>query len=304
MSGFAFEFTCGRRALVLCIAFLCASLYSAEAAQTNPPGKSKDVLDFTNHIARLQKRVPKGFTIVVQPPFVVTGDEPAAVVRRRAANTVQWAVDRLKQDFFRRDPEEVIDIWLFKDKASYEKHAWELFGDQPTTPFGYYSQRHQALVMNISTGGGTLVHEIVHPFMRANFPECPAWFNEGMGSLFEQCGDRNGHIVGYTNWRLPRLQVAIKRGELPSFPKMMAMTEGEFYGPSSGARYSQHYAQARYLCYYLQEQGLLAKYYREFSAHAKQDPAGIKTLKSVLGEEDLDAFQQKWEAFVLKLTFE
>jgi len=28
-----------------------------------------------------------------------------------------------------------------------------------------------------------LVHEIVHPFMRANFPECPAWFNEGLASL-------------------------------------------------------------------------------------------------------------------------
>ena len=26
-----------------------------------------------------------------------------------------------------------------------------------------------------TTGGGTLVHEIVHPFLRANFPECPAW---------------------------------------------------------------------------------------------------------------------------------
>ena len=24
--------------------------------------------------------------------------------------------------------------------------------------------------MNISTGGGTLVHEIVHPFIEANFP--------------------------------------------------------------------------------------------------------------------------------------
>ena len=49
--------------------------------------------------------------------------------------------------------------------------------------------------MNISTGGGTLVHEIVHPFIQSNFPNCPSWFNEGLGSLYEQCRERNGKIV-------------------------------------------------------------------------------------------------------------
>ena len=43
-------------------------------------------------------------------------------------------------------------------------------------------------IMNIATGGGTLVHEIVHPYVEANFPGCPAWFNEGLGSLYEACG--------------------------------------------------------------------------------------------------------------------
>jgi hypothetical protein len=77
------------------------------------------------------------------------------------------------------------------------------FQSKPTTPYGYYSSTHKALVMNISTGGGTLVHEIVHPFIEANFPNCPAWLNEGLGSLYEQCGEVDGHIHGYTNWRLP-----------------------------------------------------------------------------------------------------
>ena len=46
--------------------------------------------------------------------------------------------------------------------------------------------------MNIATGGGTLVHEIVHPFVEANFPGCPTWFNEGLGSLYEQSAERKG----------------------------------------------------------------------------------------------------------------
>ena len=169
--------------------------------------------DFTRHVNELQARIikklslpgPHGFSIVVQRPFVVVGDEPRKVVEQRAEDTVKWAVDRLKQDFFTKDPNEILDIWLFKDEASYEKHARLIFGDSPTTPYGYYSSRHKALIMNIATGGGTLVHEIVHPFMEANFSACPPWLNEGLGSLYEQCGDVDGHIHGFTNWRLPGL---------------------------------------------------------------------------------------------------
>jgi hypothetical protein len=129
---------------------------------------SKAEFDF--HIAQLKKRLPSSdFTIVVQPPFVVVGDEPAEVVQERAAETVKWAVDKLKQDFFTNDPQVILDIWLFKNEFSYTKHARLLFNDTPTTPYGYYSREHRALIMNISTGGGTLVHEIVHPFMEANF---------------------------------------------------------------------------------------------------------------------------------------
>ncbi len=252
---------------------------------------------FAAHLARLQ--VPEGFTVVRQPPFVVIGDERPDVVRLRATNTVKWAVDKLKQDYFQRDPAEVIDIWLFKDAASYTNHARQLFHDTPTTPFGYYSPEHRALIMNIATGGGTLVHEIVHPFMRANFPDCPAWFNEGLASLYEQSSERQGHIRGKINWRLKGLESAIKAGKTISFEQLTATSDTEFYGGRNG--YNEHYAQSRYLCYYLQEKGLLRKFYHEFVANAKRDPTGLQTLKRVLGEEDMAVFQRKWEKFVLGL---
>jgi hypothetical protein len=256
---------------------------------------------FAGHLAQLQKKVPEGFTVVVQPPFVVIGDESPEMVRRRAMNTVKWAVDKLKQDFFKRDPEEIIDIWLFRDKASYTNHAWSLFNDTPTTPFGYYSAGDRALVMNISTGGGTLVHEIVHPFIRANFPDCPAWFNEGLASLYEASVEKNGHIRGLVNWRFKGLEQAIKDGKTISFQQLTSLTGGGFYGGPDGAAYNQHYAQARYLCYYLQERGLLVKFYREFAANVKRDPTGYNTLKRVLGEDDMQVFKKKWEQFILEL---
>lgn len=256
---------------------------------------------FAEHLAQLNRKIPEGFTVVVQPPFVVIGDEPPAQVRLRATNTVKWAVDRLKQDYFQRDPVEIIDIWLFRDRTSYTNHARLLFNDTPTTPFGYYSAEQRALIMNIATGGGTLVHEMVHPFMRANFPDCPAWFNEGLASLYEQAAEKEGHIRGKINWRFKGLEQAIKEGKTIPFQQLTATSDREFYGGSNNTNYSQHYGQARYLCYYLQEKGLLTKFYREFAANAPRDPTGFNTLKRVLGEDDMAAFQKKWETFVLAL---
>jgi hypothetical protein len=254
--------------------------------------------DYAQHIMQLKKRLPhKDFTILLQKPFVVVGDDRPELVKRRATGTVQWAVDKLKQDYFKKDPKHIIDVWLFKDKESYEKHTVELWGEKPSTPYGYYSSYHKALVMNISTGGGTLVHEIVHPFIESNFPDCPSWFNEGLASLYEQCGERGGKIVGYTNWRLGGLQKAVKGEALPKFADLCGTTRSEFYTDNRGT----NYAQARYLCYYLQQQGRLRKFYHQFVRDADDDPTGYKTLQSVLGERDMPAFQKRFEAWALTL---
>jgi len=250
---------------------------------------------------KLKKKIPKGrgFTVFIQNPFVVIGDEKPATVKARSNSTVKWAVHRLKKAYFKKDPEDIIDIWLFKDKKSYEKHCKEIFGENPDTPYGFSSPRHKALIMNIATGGGTLVHEIVHPFVRSNFPDCPSWLNEGLGSLYEQCGGKGDKIVGYTNWRLAGLQKFIKAKKLPSFKELTSTTDFEFYNKDKGSNYSQ----SRYLCYYLQEKGLLKKFYHEFYKNRKEDPTGYNTLKKILDTDDMEKFQKGWEEYVMKLRF-
>ena len=288
-----------------------SSTQNRRASPSTPARVSSPVLtrssgtadvDYARHVNDLKTRIKdklqsNEFSIVIQRPFVVVGDESEPTVRQRSEDTVKWAVDRLKQDFFTRDPNEILEVWLFKDDASYRQNARLMFGDNPTTPYGYYSSTHKALIMNISTGGGTLVHEIVHPFVEANFPACPSWLNEGLGSLYEQCGEVAGHIHGYTNWRLPGLQTAIREDRLPPFKTLMEMDSRAFYNDDRGV----NYAQARYLCYYLQQKQLLVKFYREFVRNHSTDPSGFKTLKRVLGETDMTAFQGRWEKYVLGL---
>jgi hypothetical protein len=290
--------------LALAAGLTCLILVQAVAKDATPRTTSAKPsftsADYAEHLKLLKPKIPsKDFTVVVSPPFVVIGDEPPSTVRRRAEDTVKWAVDHLKKAYFTQDPKDILDIWLFKDKESYQKHCKGIFHTTPDTPYGYYSHTDKALIMNIGTGGGTLVHEIVHPFVAANFPGCPAWFNEGLGSLYEQSSEKDGQIVGYTNWRLPGLQKAIRTKRVPSFKTLCSTTDTEFYEKDRGT----NYAQARYLCYYLQQQGLLKKFYHQFHADRKKDPTGYNTLKAVLGRDDMDAFQKEWEAFVLKLEF-
>lgn len=257
--------------------------------------------------AEVRALVGPGFTLVRSPPFLVAGDESAPLVRGHAERTVAWATQLLKKQYFPKDPPQILTVYLFGDASSYERHVKKLLGREPSTPYGFYSESAGALMMNIATGGGTLVHEMVHPFMAANFPGVPAWFNEGMGSLYEQCEERDGEIRGLTNWRLAGLQQAIRKGVLGSTRALLATTTEGFYGEDSGS----NYAQARYLCFYLQEHGLLGRFYRAFHfAAASEDPAkrdatGYETLRKILGPagKDMAAFDREFRSWVLTLRF-
>ena len=45
------------------------------------------------------------------------------------------------------------------------------------------------------------------------------------------------------------------------------------------------------------------KYYHAFVENKKDDPTGYQTLQKILKEEDMGAFQKRWEAYVMKLSF-
>ncbi|MDC3958410.1 C39 family peptidase [Polyangium jinanense] len=271
----------------------------AKATPRKPGFSPADYAQKVMEVKQKTSRLRGTFTVFVEPPFVVVGDGAAPQVRRGAEGTVRWATEKLKKDYFAKDPSRILVVWLFKDAPSYERNAITLFGEKPTTPYGYYTSKHGALVMNIATGGGTLVHEIVHPFIEANFPDCPPWFNEGLGSLYEQSGEVDGRIYGYTNWRLRGLQSAIAENRVPSIRALTAMNDSAFYEGDYGV----HYAASRYLLHYLQEKGLLVRYYHAFHANREKDPTGYDTLRRVLGEEDMAAFKKRWETYVLGLSF-
>ncbi len=260
------------------------------------PQTSPSPAEVAQHVMALQASLPRGFSLVWEKPFLVVGNEAPEKVRSRAKDVVRWTRDLLLKDFFARAPEQLEEVWVFKDAATYESYSRSLFKTEPTTPYGFYLSGRRAMVMNIKPGYGTLTHELVHPFMHANWPEGPAWLNEGLGSLFEFPGERNGHFIGQLNWRLPAVQQAIREKTVPKISALLRTTENEFYDDETGV----HYAMARYLCYWLQERGLLVPFVQRAQALKAVDGTGYQALQEVLGR-DPDSFQQEWETFVTGL---
>jgi hypothetical protein len=245
--------------------------------------------------AVLASRLDDGCRLIVRPPFVIAGDLSEAELERWHTGTIRPAAVAMGACYFDTPPSEPITVLLFSGEASYDRYARRLFADEGISVYGYYKPAVRTLVMNINTGGGTLVHELTHALIDFDFPRVPDWFNEGLASLHEQCRFREGAdgpwIEGLPNWRLAALQEAVQQGRLGSIERLA--TSDDFRGPQEAL----NYAQARYLCMYLQERGLLAKFYREFRENQERDPSGAKTLAALFPGKawaDVDRGFQGW----------
>ena len=214
--------------------------------------------------ARSRRSCRPGFTVVVTPPFVVIGDESPATVARACRGHGQLGrrppQGRLLRNGPGRDPRHL----ALQGQGELREARPSALRPQARHALRLLLAHRKALVMNIATGGGTLVHEIVHPFMAANFPDCPAWFNEGLGSLYEQSGEQTGRSSatptgGWPACRRPSATGVSPRSRRSGRPPTTSSTSDDR---------GTNYAQARYLCYYLQEHGLLEKFYHRFRAAA------------------------------------
>lgn len=259
------------------------------AADLEAGGPSAD--DYSRAVAAVHERAPDAEVFVV-PPFVVTGD--GEELQRQHEGLVTWARDHLREQHFPRDPDRPWTVWLLSDDQAYRETAVALFGREPTTPFGF--ARDETLVMNIATGGGTLVHEMVHPYVWANTSDPPPWIDEGLASLYEATIERDGRMVGLVNWRLEGLEDAIRREDVPSFRWLTSRTVDQFYDEDPGTNYGQ----SRYLMLWLQEHDRLDGFWRAWTASRDADPTGYGALADAVGG-DLHEFQRHWEAWVLSL---
>jgi hypothetical protein len=237
-----------------------------------------------------RKRLPAGTAVIERAPFVYAGDLTAEELAAWHERTVRPAAAALGTMYFETKPSRAISILLYGGPESYQKAVRTYFGRAPVTKFGFYLGDERTLVMDISTGGGTLVHELTHALAKFDFPEQPDWFNEGLASLYEQSefGRDGRSIRGLVNWRLPALQAALGEGRLQ--PLAQLLRRDDFRGRETAL----NYAQARYLCLYLQEQGRLEAFYREFRRTQAGDPRGEAALVAMFPGKTLEEVDREF----------
>ena len=235
--------------------------------------------------------------IVVRAPYVLVGDMSKAELDRSHRETIVPTARALSIMYFDRPPVHPVTIFLLASEKSYQRYAEQLDGRRQPNYAGYYLRSGRRIVLNASTGSGTLAHELTHALAHFDFPNMPEWFDEGLASLQEQSdfSDDGLRLSGTSNWRLNYLIPAIRQSRLRSIASLVASTEIQ-----SGHE-AIDYAHARYFCLYLQKRRLLGPFYRKFRANVAGDPTGVETLRSLLGTSSLDDVDRSFRAWVLSL---
>lgn len=240
----------------------------------------------------LVPRLDRSDTILIRPPYVIAGDMTEEVLDRLYRDVVRPTERALNISFFDASPSEPITIIAYADEVRFRDFALRVDRRRADSYYGYYLRPQRRVVVNVSTGSGTLAHELTHALAHFDFPQMPEWFDEGLASLFEQSEftDNARRLCGTDNWRVHQVLRAIHDNHLrPAFDLA-----------NTGLR-TEHqaidYAQARYLCLYLQDQQLLEPYYRKLRSQSAVDPTGWNTLISLLDFEkpaEIDADFRRW----------
>lgn len=239
------------------------------------------------------------FTIETDDPYrlIVCTDLPADA-RGRVLQMLHAIADALGRDLFTQKPEVYIGLLVPANAADFARKI-----GRPGVA-GTYNPQNRTLIVNLATGPGTMAHEYAHALhfadMERRGQQHPMWVVEGLGALCEQSGIKDGRLVGVVNWRLPILKQAIGRQETIPLADLVAKSNTYFADPR---RLSVAYAQARYVMLFLQEKGLLAKWYDRYCREWFADPTGAKALEAVYGKP-LKDFEADWLAFVDGLAFQ
>lgn len=154
-----------------------------------------------------------------------------------------------------------VELVLYEDDTEYQ--ALALGYARVPAGQGFYRPDARVAAVNLSKGRGNLRHELVHPLIVDDFPQIPAWLNEGIASMYGGARVRHGKLVFIANYRLFDLQLAIDERTIPGRNRLAFAGRDELYGPD-GAIY---YAVSQHVVLFLERTGQLDAYYRTVRAN-------------------------------------
>lgn len=194
--------------------------------------------------------------------------------------------------FFKYEPENPFYIVYFANKSEYQKHTEH-------DSYGFYMPSEKTFYTYAGSGDGTLWHEITHAFVDANKDKAiQQWFSEGFASFYEMASIQNHTFIeGYTNWRMPALQQAIREDNFIPLSAFFAENRmSEDYG----------YAKARFFFCYLWQYDKMDEFvniylYKLIPQYKPQELGKqvIKTIEKLTGKT-INKIEQEYKKLALQ----
>lgn len=242
----------------------------------------------------LRRRSQPQWSVFVQPPYVLAGDLSPDELESLYRQTVAATAQALQIDYFDRKPPAPITLLILATDESYQA-VLKTFGHARRAEYsGLYVRDERTVILNLSTGAGTVAHELTHALAHADFPDMPEWFDEGLASLHEESEfTADGrHLIGRDNWRSRFLREADQRGCWKTLDRLF---DQPFAEPDLA---SLDYALARNLCVFLQDRSLLPAYYRKCRSGISQDATGRDALLQLFPGKTLADIDTEFRAWL------
>lgn len=241
----------------------------------------------------IQQRISIPINMMVRAPYILMGDYETETLDALYRKTILPTEYALNVSYFDSQPDQPITIIALSSQERYQQVAYDLDQRKTGSYYGYFQSNEMRIVLNLTTGSGTLGHELTHALAQIDYPGMPEWFDEGLASLHEQCefSEEENQLIGISNWRVQLLLTALDRNQLPDLKALVQQTR------INTNREALTYAHARYFCLFLQQKRLLSPFYRKLRTNQASDETGAQTLSQLLNVNDLaevDADFQTW----------
>lgn len=145
--------------------------------------------------------------------LILVSDTDSKGTINKTLATLRICRKALQANYFNSPLKSPVTVFAFRDQQSYRYNLQRIWQEKPISPYGHFNYVRKHIVFNLSTGLGTMIHELTHSLMDPDMPRAPIWIAEGMATLFEECVIDGKNISGAINWRLPELARKIDSSE-------------------------------------------------------------------------------------------
>lgn len=152
-----------------------------------------------------------GVQLLPKDVFLVVGLEDSTPPEVHYEKGIKDFYQYFRNQYFEELPDRLVVVIISSQPHVLVEATRRLYpevGLPVYAPFlGYYNPADNLIMATAGRAGyGTLLHEMIHALIEADFPQAPPWFNEGLASLYERTQWTTTRLNALPNWRMDEMR--------------------------------------------------------------------------------------------------